>query len=424
VKEIIERFGADNKGVKRLMKQLDAKARDGKVLLSELILTEEATFYDITDWTDRIVWFEYDSDPVALVQKPHGMDFINWVVVEESNPILKGVVDANLWENLNIIQSLRNWLVVRAAAHPAYASTTPSGEGVDVDYDDPLATLNLRTGEQITPMTPRQLDPHISEILAEMSQGISASTVARSLSTLEFSGNMPFSTVNAILTAAVSSLGVQSRLSGIAIAKGLRQSLQWITYSKKDSSAYVTKDMMRKTLTPGATVRMLGEPLKDLDIKNALYINEPNSLHIEVTMRPNTATDRQQRVNMAAAMRQLKYPSTYLHELLDDDTPEFNIKQFNKELILDAVYQAEAQKILGAAQLEIQQQAMMLQQQIQQEAAAAQQQMTQQGSPQGAYPGGPGFSAEGGGQTPYMANPQNREGVTGQDYTGEGIVGP
>jgi hypothetical protein len=297
-------------------------------------------------------------------------------------------------------------------SHPATATKTFSGETPEIDYTDPAGNVNLKPGEEIQPMSPRILDPHLSEILNEQISAIHGSTVARALGTLEFSGNMPYATVNAILQSAVASLSVPRRIAETSIEDGFYLNLGWAKYSKEPMKGYRT--FSRKTGERmgerGASVQILPDDIQDANI------------HISVELRADTATDKAERTRAVNWHNNLQVPLKTCYEEID--IPNFEVQQseFAQEQLVSTALQNTLYKMSAQAQEQLKAQ---ITQQVQQEVMQQIQQQTQQGMENTNFSTtqGQGFNPAEGGQSPYEAAPgQTRETITGETYTGEETV--
>jgi hypothetical protein len=396
----------EHKAIKDLVSDIGDKDND--------IGTKRIVFCDYTDWTDRACWLENGGTKYEIERGEHGLPFLNWVIRQGDDPMLKGLIDSGAYEVVNLLASLRYALVLGVVSHPATKSTTFDGQTPEIDNTDPAGNIPLKPGEDIEPMFPRQMDPHLSEILNEQISAIHASTVARALGTLEFSGNMPWATVNAIIQTAVASLAVPRRIAETSIEDGFYLNLNWAKFAGNPMKGYRTST--RKTgvrqKEKGAVVRVMP---KEIQASNII---------INVELRADTPTDKAERTNRAVNWHNnLNVGLKTCYEEIG--IPNFDVQQseFMQEQMTNSALQNTLYKMSAQAQEELKAQ---ITQQVQQE-VMQQMQQAQQGQQGGgmentnfATTQGQGFNPAEGGQSPYQSAPsQTREEITGQDYAGQ-----
>lgn len=428
VKELETRF-ADSKGVKKLVEIMEKKHDKGEFNHRET----RVRFMDYTDWENRVQWCyeteQSEGEKYEILMEEHKLPFINWVVASGKNPILKSVYDSNAWDDANIIGSLRNRLILSAAAHPAYVTKTVNKDGVEIDYDDGLGAVNVRTNEDVQSFPPRQLDPHLTEIYAESAMKIRNTSGTKYLQNLDFPANTPFSSINALISASLSNLGEAKRLAEIAIADGHLLNLCWISYSKERTYGQRrdTKDSSVDTMTRGAQIGISGTPENLLE--GETYIGDPYDITIEISLQADTANDKQARLNRATTMHdRLKVPISRSHEELGMDNSANLIEEWQQEQIDDAELKVALQKIAVEGDENIKQQiiAEFMQQQQEQMLQQQQQAQGQPGNTQEvafANAKGEGFATNQGGEPPQeMAPDMTREVMSGQTRSEEEIV--
>ena len=398
------------------LKKLIQKFKDGK---NEDYGNKRVVYRDFTDWKNRVCWISsgenYEGDKIELERAAHGLPFLNWVIRHGDDPILRGIVDSGAYDVASLLASLQYGLVLGVVSHPATKSKTFSGETPEIDNTDPAGNVPLKPDEEIEPMHPRVLDPHLSQILNEQVSAIHASTVARALGTLEFSGNIPFATVNAILQSAIASLSMPRRLAETAIEDGFYLGLNWVKHDKGKMSGFRThsKTMGERTFEKGAQVRIESEKLA------------PENVYIRVELRADTATDMMERTNRGISWhRDLNVPLKTVYEEVGIDNFDVQTAEFAQEQLDNLALQNVLYKMSAKAQEEMK---ALVTQQVQQEMAQAMQQQQgqfgggqQQSNPAFENMQGQGFNPEQGGNSPYQGAPnQTRETITGETMTGE-----
>ena len=123
--------------------------------------------YDVYDYWDseyRCVWVEpvnKGSGYTLLEPQEHGLGFLPWSCrvggssLDESNedqlrPLLNSLINGGILDTVNMFRSLMISLAMARAAEPTKVSTTPTGEGAEVDATEPLGQYKMRTGENLT----------------------------------------------------------------------------------------------------------------------------------------------------------------------------------------------------------------------------------------------------------------------------------
>jgi hypothetical protein len=443
--ELAKTIGEDNPGVKKLLREVRSgnDNKDGAADRRAVVL-----LYDYTDWDDRVKWCSLKSGSMKnssgssfeIMRKAHKLPFVNWVFVEGDNPLLKSTVDSYAWEDAIVLGTLQNWLVVQSAAHPGYATVTPSGRGVDINYTSGVSTLDLKSGEAVNPLPPRILDPRLTEIYVSAVAKIRNTIGTKYLQNLDFPANTPFSTVNALITASLSNLNDPKRLSEAAIAEGFMMNLRWIAYTKEPLIGYRSQTLDEDVPTLSRGAQMMVSANTNPTLPGEFSVGDPEDIVISVELQADTATDKQARINNGVLMHErLKVPISRVHEEVGIENSKILVEEWMQEQFDDAEMKAELTRIQGQAELELQQQAMEAQQQAaQQQQQDAQQQaqqqgMGQQGPPtQGMSPEqtqfetaqGSGFAPNMGGQPPQMMAPgATREQISGMDMSGQELAG-
>ena len=201
-------------------------------------------------------------------------------------------------------------------------------------------------------------------LVESVNADIRQATVAEALTTIEkfASGGTPFSTVNAILQAAIASLSPISKLGEAALEDGLYQMLHWIKKSGKMTIGYRTNDVNKD------------DPASSIGAQVAIDPDtiDPDNMYIKVTLQADTPSDKQQRINMANEMLKLGVTPQYAMETNGIEFTEQNYNDFLEWRYAQAEVEADVQRIMMQPQMEAQQA------QIQQQQQIAQQQMAQQ----------------------------------------------
>jgi hypothetical protein len=381
------------------------------------------TYFDLSDYDNRVQWVAFtDRDHIAeggggdkaieLRREEHGLKFLPWVFRTQDHYLMKPVVDADMYDNQNVLESFRFSLLVSMVAKARSKSVTLDGQGVKVDYKDPGQQVPLRPGEEYEPIPPEPMDVNLQALVEAGRGDIRQATVATVLTTLEkVAFGAPFSTVNAIIQAAVASLVRVSDLVETSIQDGLYQALQWIEKSGLPSRGFRRKgkSLENPELMQGAQLL-----LKPTDFST-------DDLYITVKLNTDSSTDKQQRYNMAInAIGRLPVSARKAMEdngldYNDADEMEWLSEQYGKTEL-----QTDLKRIAMVPDMEMQQA------QAQQQMEMQQYQKNAQNEAQGittetAMSGMQGVDNRGGGmnvQSPGMG----REQITSESFSGEGLA--
>jgi len=364
-------FDKDNKGVIAMKKKISSGLAKGESLESVMDDTW-ISYFDYTNHEDRGIWGTISNNKLVVetadpdfvfMDEPHDLNFFPWVYRKDDHPLMKPVIDAGLYGNACTLATLRYYITITRVAQAGSWSKTASGEGVEVDYTDPGGQVKLRHGDEFGVLQPAQIDPNINMLIESVNADIRQATVAEALTTIEkfAGGGTPFSTVNAILQAAISSLSPITKLGEAALEDGLYQMLHWIKKSGKMTIGYRTSDKNRDNPEQSIGAQVVIDP-EQID---------PDNTYIKVTLQADTPSDKQQRINMANEMLNLGVTPQYAMETNGIDFTEQNYNDFLEWKYAQAEVEADVQRIMMQPQLEVQQ--MQIQQQQQAEAQLQQQ---------------------------------------------------
>ena len=359
-----------------IVSQIDVAGDDFNYYLNKTVFT----LWDYTDWDDRIIWFTpgIGSNTLApnagglteIMRKPHGLDFLPWVFKQDDNPLMKPVIDAKLFNNANILESLRYFLVVSTVAQARSWSKTPTGEGVEIDYSEPASQVQMTSQQDFGILQPSQLDPNLSMLIDSVRGDIRQTTVAEALTTIDrLSSGTPFATVNAILQASIESLSPIHKVIENSIEESLYQLLSWVKKSGIALTGY-----KRKKTSDTQEDKMKGAELilNDTDF-------DPKDIYLTVTLNTETATDRDAAINRAILVSS-RLPISP-RKALEDNGYDYNQADFEEFALwgyVNSEHQADMQRILMQPELEAAQMQQQMAMQAQQQQQGAQQQAMQQ----------------------------------------------
>lgn len=414
IQEIVDRYGEEEtqKIVDEVMK--GGSEREKGVLLRKTY----GTLYDFYDYDNRAVWFSLaggknidktggGNKAFKIMIEKNKLGFIPRVYSYDDDPILKAAVETNQLEQLNILLSMRYALIAATVAQARSWSKTVSGEGVNVDYGNPDAQVQLKMNEEFGNTQPAQTDPNLNNIINESRSEISNSTsVSRILSAMDtMAGGTPYSTISALQQSALQSLIEIRQVGEKAIEDGFCHQLYWAKYTKKPIYGQKLRKtgMYDETMAMGAQVAVVPQEADEY----------PGDWKITVQLKPNNQTDRQERLNFAInAQKQLFISRNSAFEKAGiEDDPEVSLLEYADDQMKIAQIQADAKRILMAPDLEMIEAQMKLQQK---QAQAQQPQQPPPADPMGQTPATGGLPSA-------MQDPSaTRENITGETVSGLG----
>src|SRR3990167_527619 len=369
-------------------------------------------------------------DVIELMNEPWKYDFLPWAAViggtqldqspENSRfPLLYGILQADQWNNTNIIGTLLMSEAIAEAARPDVARTGIQPDSIEATYGQPGGTWDGPAGHTVTPMPDKGLDPALREALDRQLGDMSRATIPQVLVNAESLPNEPFAGFNQRIQQAMASLMPYKFLAERWFEEAYRLMLYWAKESNKGIVGYGTSDDREQS------PRVYEIMPRDID-KEAIYL--------KVELQADVPIDKQQRMMTAIqASRELKMPTRDVLEMLGDTNPEQTVKEWMTEQMEMAYFNGVLQHIQFEASQAIEQQMAQaqLQAQVQQaqsiieQQAAAAAQAPAPGAPTGIPgAGGQGFNPAEGGIPPQMAAPgATMEGQTGITRTGEPVVG-
>lgn len=450
VTDLIYQFGEDNEGIKRFISEMESKPENKGADLRR----KKVAFFDYMDYTDRVIWFTDtqgsemsarvggENSAYVIKMEEHKLPFIPWVVKDNEEPLLKNVYDT--WANLNIIKTIIFSKHVALAGHPSFAVEVLSQtDEVEIDNTSPLNILKLTSGQKAYPLPSLPIDPQLSKTEADLDSQIYQSSAASILGSVERLAGQgdSFSSMNAVLQAALAQLGLVRLTAEQALTEAFHQVFRWIHYSKEPLHAYrsATKDQGREDYRKGSQIVIMGgDAPEEMNNENEIWF-DPDELYITVSLKSNTITDEQGRItNEINKVERLGFSRQSAYENVGGMNFEQEQEQRAAEMLFDNEVQIEVQKKQIELQLWQQQQQMQMQMQMQQAQMQQQQQAQQQAmqaqgqAPQnanqdmnaaGAFAGAQGMDMRAGGQAPQGGAPGvGREQVNQADAQGTPLV--
>jgi hypothetical protein len=381
-------------------------------------------YYDYCDYDRRVIWVDDVKDwNGVIMDEPTNMPFLNgWISVvggtnleegeeHKRQPILYSMYTSGNWDTLNVLRTIQVYKVIAHGMSPTILEQGPISESTtEISYDGSEPVAKITPGNQAQPMAPPMLDRAMEEMITGFQGQIYKSTVSQILQNADIPAGTAFSTLNLATQTALGALKPAKDLAQCGVREILTQFLLWTKYSGETLYAYGTgkeDNGMNLSLDPDTI--------------------DPTAIYIDVDLKPDVPTDRQQRANTAAmAVQQLGYSKESALDDMGVEDPALEMRKGYHEKLLDnqiGLIIAEQQAQL---QMKVQEATMQMQMAMQQ----AQQQMTMpQGgqAPGGGMPtpqagmnmGGQQMNPALGGQPPAQANPgATFEGATGTARNG------
>lgn len=408
--QLIDKFGLDNPGIKEMLGSIDL--RDATALN-----TMYYSLYDYTDWDARVIWISENGgmtsinrdapSGIEIMRKDRSLSFLPWVFVDNQEPILKQMITAGLWDNVNILRTMQFSKAVDMAAHPEYWIQTPDGtlRGVSIDNTNPNQPLVTGPGVNVQKLVPPQIDPQLANLTMTAEQEVFRTTVAQILASVEkYAGTQNFSVVNAMLNAAVAQLSLAQMAAERAESLALIQNFRWIEETDIPMVGF-------RTATKGDGK----ERGKEIAIKPGEF--DPNYLYLTVKLEPITVMDKQTEINNAInKVERLGMSVKMAWDELGLENYDLSLSQKSEETLYQSMVQAKAKEIMMEPDLKAQ----MMQQQMAQAQQAQAQQMAQ-GPSQTQFAAQQGMDNRAGGATA-TAPGQGREQLNGTSASGQGIA--
>lgn len=407
--ELVDMFGRDHPGVREMLSKIDEQ--DPAALYNTWY-----TLYDLTDWDCRCKWISESPDMfinreapegIELMRKERTMPFLPWVFVDNKEPLLKQMVMAGLWDNVNILRTMQFSKAVDMAAHPEYWIQTPDGtlRNVSIDNSNPNQPLVSGPGVNVTKLQPPSIDPQMAQITGQAESEVFRTTVAQILASVEkYAGTQNFSVVNAMLNAAVAQLSLAQVTAERAETMAMIQNFRWIEETNIPMVAFRE--------TSKGDDRPKGQELvirKGKAGKGGGF--DTQYLYLTVKLNPSSMMDKQTEINNAInKVERLGMSKEMAWDELGIENFSLSQSQVSEELLYTAFLQGKAQELLKAAEMKAQAKA---QAQVQAEANP------EAGGPQSQFSGQQGIPGAQG--APSTMPGQGREQLNAQSAAGQGM---
>jgi len=340
-----------------------------------------------------------DAEHFTIVDSENKLSFIPWTVVTgDSDPLLHSLHLGGAWENQNLIETIVDSSVLRRAFAPLLKHRKQVGvnKELDIDFSGNEAVVELEGQEDADYMSPPPIDPALSQLSGSNASRMSSSLGMRNLQSMEMSGNVQYSTLNAFIQLQMARLEPYKRTAEKAWEQAAEIMFYWVKETGDKLTAYRTKSKNEQKMKGMSLV--VGP--EDFEIED---------LHIQCDLIANTPTDKMQQVNMYSALKgagaQIGWGD--LLERLGMGNPEILKQDWMNEQLEGVALQNYVEKLKAEIQMEIQAKQMEMQNQMQQQQQMQQMEMQQQAQgPQNAViPNGQMNDPAAGGLPPMMSAP-------------------
>lgn len=368
------------------------------------------SLYDYTDWDARVKWIA-PNDGAAFLNRdvPEGFEimreartvsFLPWVFVDNEEPLLKQMVQAGLWDNVNILRTMQFSKAVDMAAHPEYWIQTPDGtlRNVHIDGTNPNQPLVTGPGINVNKLQPPSIDPNLATMTGTAESEVFRTTVAQILASVEkYASTQNFSVVNAMLNAAIAQLSLSQQTAERAETLATIMNFRWIKETEIPLVAFREKAKGEKK--PRGQEITIKKNDFDLDY-----------LYLQMKLEPATIMDKQTDINNAINLvDRLGMSKKMAWDQLKLEGYEVSEDQRGDEMLFESLITAEATKNIEMARAEAQMAV--------QSAAQAQ----AQGGEQTQFAAQAGMDTRGGG-APATSAGQGREQLNGKAASGQEIA--
>jgi hypothetical protein len=292
-------------------------------------------------------------------------------------------------------------------------------ESPEADFGAIGGDYALGVGENIEAMPPPQLDPRIMQLISEDVSEIGEGTLPRIIANPQPMNGTAFATQNQMIDAANSSLLRFTRKAEELHEDLFKVMLMWKIHTGDSLEGYAIEKSQAgkpKTGTTGRPIRI--EPATiPRKMDNIEDVASPYAIYLKVTLTNALPIDEVQKLNGGNIMRNLGLPDEMVYEELGYSNPHKIVEgRYRQQFIeaamskglkkLQALAEAEAQRVMNEVQLEMQKKMMELQN--------PQQGPPQQNPPADAVPPGPDSGMAAGGMPPDVAGGDMSQAVPGQ----------
>lgn len=438
--DLIDMFGKDNKGVKKLLKEFDEAG--GGDLISSFY-----TFVDYMDWDVRVqaatggakgagesIDREFDGLDYEFSKKERADNFIPWVIVDGGDPLLQSVIESGMWDNYLHMKTIEfaKGIELAAQSHLMFQTTDGTLKNVYIDYTNPTQPMVTDLTARVTQLEPASVDPNFSKVLSDIENNIYSSTTQRILADVGRYGSSAMGTIQTIIQASLAQLAGMQYTIERAESLAFLQNFQWIDQSQMSLVTFnaETSKPDVQYMKKGAQVLIKAGPRPADAPPNWIYF-DPDILYLSVKVEPNSLTDEQAKLNSAI---QMVHNLGASYEMIYD---KFNLGNYDMHEVKRAaedLNMAEVEKEKQKILLEIEALKMKLQIEAQKamqppqspqspQSSQSPQQQVQSLNAGGNYASMQGVQTQGGGIAPQTSAPmESRNTIQGQNNNGTSLA--
>lgn len=342
-------------------------------------VTDFVDVYDYMDGQYRCVWVSNGADFVLMPPTEHKLGFIPWtcrvggtnledLTVNQRRPMLNSIVAGDLWHTSNLFRSLMLSLTMARAAEPTIKSTTPTGDGVEIDATEPMGQIKARPGEEVIKLPPSEIGQSIQGMYQMLGGEMEQAAGINLLQMNSAPSGMAFATYNAMLQSAMGSINPHKQNAEQAIADIFGLMVAWTKYSGEPLISYDDRknNMIDGVPTYGSQEMITADDLPEVE-----------DFCSTVKLTEYVPTDELGRINgMTMLVQNLTYPTARALESLDVSDPKTAMEEWGEEQKTKASVMEEVKDLQFEADLIRQRKSMAMQMEMQQ--AQAQQAMQAQ----------------------------------------------
>lgn len=394
-------------------------------------LTQWLDVYDYTDREVRYVWvtavddggMEFDLLPPT----EHKLGFIPWVCriggspLEDSpekqrRPLMNSVLNGDLWETSNLFRSLMLSITMVRAAEPVVVTTTPTGDGVEVDATEALSQYNLRPMEDLKKLPPSEVSQSVQGMYQMLGGEMETSAGINLLQMNSAPAGMAFATYNAMMQAAMASINPYKQLAEKALEDVFCIMAEWM---RKAQDSIFSYDDRKDVLVNGAYSYGTQE------VVSWDMLPSREDFNPVVKLTEYIPSDELGKINaMTMLVQNLNYPVARALEAIDVSDPKTMLEEWAEEQRSKALIQEEINDMQFTYELQRQQKQQKVMMQMQAPPQTSETIPNQQGA---AFDNtqGMGYAPNFGGQQALGAAPEmtgvGLPQIEGMDYRGLGI---
>ena len=332
------------------------------------------------------------SEHIVLCNEEHKLPFIDWSIeycgcASEKrpeyrvSPLLDNLYQGKRWESENFWRSMMRSDTIATALAPKGTAYTMDGDAPAEDYSTPGGVRNMRVGEQFTPSPPLNIDPRMREFLEQDESEAGLATIPRIIADPGVQSGVSFASTNQMYSAAESTLDPFRTTAERAFNGAYKLMLLWKMHTK-DPLNGMKISLSKKTEAPSFGGDSYSIPGAELPIdipadQVVTGILSPSQIYMTTKLSASNPLDQVSEINVVNMKRQAGFPDAMIYEqagyVNPNDIVDGRYKQQLKEAAigialkkLQAQGDAAAQKVLGMAQMEMQQMQARIAQQMQQ----------------------------------------------------------